>query len=237
MKFKLFYSNEDVTQKDSTDSGAVLHGLDAVRDWIEKHETELLVSQSNLRSIQKAFPPRTGMRETTIQDNWEWPLVDSIDILSITSVSQGEDSLESFKIRGVIIRPDYIQFMSIPDVPMWAVVNEGSMTPMEKAIIGFDGKTVAVRQTLLDVMDAGYKSNGEPINTLVEMNPVSIDICVLNAENQIVGNVCLENFEGTLRLLYWETDDMEGEPANVITPNINYDPIYENGTLIPGIPD
>lgn len=240
MKYKLLFNSEDLSRRDTTDSGSVIHGLESVREWIEKNETELLETQCTLRSIQKAFPPRKGMRETTVQNNWEWALVDSIDILSITPVDQGEDVLESYKIRGVIIRPEYIQFMSIPDVPMYAAINKGALSAMEKASIGYDGKKIILRQGLNDVMDVlgdGTKSQAEPTKTFIELDAMGINVSILNAQSQIVGSVLLENYEGELRLCYWDTDDVEGEPTNVIVPDIRYDTIYENGVPISGLPD
>jgi len=222
MTYKLIFMYEDITRKDTLASCTVIQGLDSLREWITTNEDNLNRIQRRLQQLRTSFPKDIQEGSTSISNKIEFEPTKWIDILAVTDLGGRDEDIVGYKIMGVTITPDLIFFNATPDIPLSIDLDCGFpvIKPNGIGVIDF---VQDIQDCLPDIKDGENEPIcSAPVKAVVTARPESIVIDILNETQQIVGTTMLENYHGKIRVLTWDTADIDCDPSHTIELGLDF---------------
>lgn len=194
-------------------------GMEKIEPIIRLHADILCKIQRDLQNLQK-LAPITEFGETFISHDWIWS--EPVEAAYWTRKKHGEHcsgmSGNSFKVMGARVTPDAFSLITAPEVGITFEISDKDLIKSPVNRIEFS--------TMLE--NSNQKEDAkvvDPVQLVVETQceNKALNIGILNQYGQVVGAVEVENLDGQIQVLVFDTEAVlgfEDAQLKIIKPTI-----------------
>ena len=218
-----FYKDNTKIDINKTGTGETDYlGMEKIESIVRLHADVFCKIQRDLQNLQKLLP-KTEFGKTSISHDWFWD--EPIEAAYWTRKKHGEHcsgmSGSPFKVLGIRITPTSFSLITEPDISF-----PFGFSTKERVLkdIPFDGIEF---NTLLE--NANQKDDAkkvDPVQLVVETqcNNNALNVAIYNKYDQVVGAVEVENMDGQIQVLVWDTASVvDGDmPSEIVKPVIDF---------------
>lgn len=218
-----FYKDNTKIDINATGTGETDYlGMEKIEPIVMLHLDVLCKIQRELQNLQYLFP-NTEFGKTSILHDWIWD--EPIEAAYWTKKKHGEHcsgmSGSPFKVLGIRITPAAFSLITEPNINFTFGISGKGRVLKNIPVKGIEFNTL--------IKNANQKKDAkkdDPVQLVVETqcNNNALNVAIFNRYDQVVGAVEIENLDGQVQVLVWDTASVvDGDmPSEIVKPEIDF---------------